>query len=222
MDTLFDNLRMRQNLLRTILLEVREKADATGLQAALRLSALVPLIRQDACEAAVARAASGTGDNGPARAGEEGPRQARPKGPAVPEQAGMDATSSGPLPPRGRSGHASPPEEWAQETVPLLREFYAHQAAVELIQAEHFDGHPILPLDVEAQMAETARTIECAVAMFNEYLKRRAEFLNAGLKPEACEGAPPIDIESIKAGVRNGRAVALADDWLRLAKEWRK
>jgi hypothetical protein len=104
------------------------------------------------------------------------------------------------------SRYATPLEEWNHELTALLKDSYAHRAAVELVRDQHFDGHPIHFLDLEAELTETARTIESAIAMANEYLKRRAEFHGAETNGGACESNPAIALESIKASASGQRA----------------
>jgi len=104
-------------------------------------------------------------------------------------------------------------KEWSHEFTMLLKDLYAHRAAVELIQGEHFDGHPILFLNWEAELTATARTIESAVATANEYLKRRAECDGAGTNGGAGESDLAIGLESIKASAGSQPAAAIAEKW---------
>jgi hypothetical protein len=82
-----------------------------------------------------------------------------------------------------------------------------------LIQEQHFDGHPILFLDLEAELTETARTNEIAVATANECLKCRAELRHAERDAAECESNPAIALESIKASANGQRAAAIAQKW---------
>jgi hypothetical protein len=110
--------------------------------------------------------------------------------------------------------YPAPLAEWNHELAALLKDFLAHRAAVELIQGRHFDGHPILLLNLEAELTETARTIESAVTTANEYLMHRAELRGAKTNVGASETNPPIALESIKATACGQRAVAIAEQWL--------
>jgi hypothetical protein len=111
-------------------------------------------------------------------------------------------------------GCPSPLAEWSHETIALLKFLFAHRAAVELVQAEHFDGHPILFMDLEMELTEATRTIESAVATANEYLKCRAKRDDAETNAGAGECPLAIALESIKAGVNGQRAAAIAEKWM--------
>ena len=107
----------------------------------------------------------------------------------------------------------TPLAEWSHEYTALLQDFYAHRTAVELVQDEHFDGHPILYPELEAELTEATRTIESAVATANEYLNRRAERDGAETNAGAGESPLAIALESIKASVNGQRAAAIAEKW---------
>jgi len=62
--------------------------------------------------------------------------------------------------------------------------------------------------DLETKLTELTRTIESAVALANEYLKRRAE-INRGTR----ETNLAIALESIKASVNGQRAANIAEKW---------
>jgi hypothetical protein len=111
-------------------------------------------------------------------------------------------------------GCPSPLAEWSHETTALLKFLFAHLAAVELVQAEHFDGHPILFMDLEMELTEATRTIESAVATANEYLKCRAKRDDAETNAGAGECPLSIALESIKASVNGQRAAAIAEKWM--------
>ncbi len=182
---------------------MQRKVESIGLQAALRLSALHALILQDAlAQTARKTAALLTATQKQREAKRE--RQAVLKELAAFTEASLGET----LPDSVRSqndldGFPSPLAEWNHELTALLKDFFAHRAAVELVQGRHFDGHPILLLDLETDLTKTARTIESAVATANEYLKRRAE----------RDGAA-IALESIKENVHGQRAAAIAERWM--------
>jgi hypothetical protein len=109
----------------------------------------------------------------------------------------------------------TPLAEWSHEYTALLQDFYAHRAAVELIQGEQFDGHLILFLDLESELTEAARTIESAVVTANDYLKHRAARAGASTNGGAAENNLAIGLESIKAGANGQRAAAIAEKWHR-------
>ena len=108
----------------------------------------------------------------------------------------------------------TPLAEWSHEYTALLQDFYAHRAAVELIQSEHFAGHSILYPELEAELTEAARTIESAVVTANDYLKHRAARGGAATNAGAGESNLLIGLESIKAGANGQRATAIAEKWL--------
>ncbi|MGA2242696.1 MAG: hypothetical protein ABSH11_11785 [Verrucomicrobiota bacterium] len=105
-------------------------------------------------------------------------------------------------------------KEWSHEFTVLLKDLYAHRAAVELIQGEHFDGHPILFLNWEAELTAAGRTIESAVTTANKYLKCRTERDGAGTNGSAGESDLAIGLESIKASASGQLAADIAEKWL--------
>jgi hypothetical protein len=106
-----------------------------------------------------------------------------------------------------------PLAEWSHEYTALLQDFYAHRAAVELIQSEHFAGHSIFYPELEAELTEAARTIESAVVTANDYLNRRAVRAGASTNGGAVEKHLAIGLESIKAGANGQQAAAIAAKW---------
>jgi hypothetical protein len=89
--------------------------------------------------------------------------------------------------------------EWQRAFTALLQDFFAHRAAVELIQGQHFDGHPILYPEWEAEWAEATRTIASALASANEHLERRADLRHAEADGGAGESNSAIALETIQA-----------------------
>lgn len=123
------------------------------------------------------------------------------------------------LPPQDQpSRYPAPLAEWNHELTALLKDFFAHRAAVQLVQHRHFDGQPILFLDLEAELNEVARTIENAVATTNEYMKCRAELRGMETDGGAGESNTAIALESIKASAAGQRAAAIAEKWLHDAR----
>ena len=114
------------------------------------------------------------------------------------------------------SGNGETPlAEWSHEYTALLQDLYAHRAAVELIQSEHFAGHPILYPELETELTEAVRTIESAVVTANDYLKHRAKRAGAGTNGGAGESNLAIGLEYIKASANGQRAAAIAEKWHR-------
>jgi hypothetical protein len=60
--------------------------------------------------------------------------------------------------------------ELRREITALLQDFYAHRAAVELIQQQEFDGHPILFLDLEAELDAMARAFHLSFCRLRNLL----------------------------------------------------
>jgi hypothetical protein len=174
-------------LMRDVNRAMQEKIERIALQVALRLSALHALILQDAFAHTATNAAAFT-------------------------EAGIGE------PPPGsvffQFAAPSPLTEWSQETTALLKDFFAHLAVVELVQAENLDGHPILYPELEAELTEATRIIESAVATARDYLNRRAGRDGAG----AGESPLAIAFETIKADAKGQQATAIAEKWMHDAK----
>jgi hypothetical protein len=172
------------------------------------------LILEDAFGRAAADVAAWIKAQHPARANSKRQRQAVLNQLAAFREAGIGETSrknASSQPPF--LGFPSPLEEWSHETASLHTDFFAHRAAVELVQGEHFDGHPILWPEVEAELLEVTRTIESTIATANEYLNRQPERDGAGSNGGAAERIVGVNLESIKAGAQGNRAAAIAGKW---------
>jgi hypothetical protein len=204
-DALWHEFHMLKLLIRRVNEAMQQKVESLGLQIALRLSALHALILQDAFAHTATHAATLLATQKQRET--KSKRQAVLKQLAAFTESGIDET-----PPDSVFFQIAPPsplEEWSNKTSALLKDFYAHRAAVELVQAQHFNGHPILFLDLEAELTEATRTIESAIATGNDYLKCRTE-MNRG----TCEDNFAIALESIKASANSQRAAAIAEKWL--------
>jgi len=118
-------------------------------------------------------------------------------------------------------------ENWIKEAVRLIRDVYAHETAVRMIQDQHFDGHPIMIPEVETGLKRAIQAIEDAAVSFNDYLKIRMTLFKAewdyeekhdgGIAtaiPGEREGSLTINLEKIKA-----EAIPFAK---LLAKGWAK
>jgi hypothetical protein len=186
-DALWREFHTLKLLMRQVNDAMQQKVETIALQVALRLSALHALILQDAFAHTATNAAVFT-------------------------EAGIGETPAGSV--FFQFAAPSPLTEWSQETAALLKDFFAHRAAVELVQAEHFDGHPILNPELEAELTEATRIIESAVATAKDYLNRRAGRDGAG----AAENNLAIALETIKAGDKSQRAAAIAAKWMHDAK----
>jgi hypothetical protein len=124
--------------------------------------------------------------------------------------AGVGETTSGSSGDRARALHVSQLEDWADVSAKLLMDTTADKAAVQTIQKNYFDNHPILFKDNEIEFEKAIRMVPEAIAAFNEYLKARAKLYNRepGQKQNKAElvnvmlfereGRLPIDIEVVE------------------------
>jgi len=122
-------------------------------------------------------------------------------------------------------------ETWVKDAIGLMKDLYRHQAAVQIVQAKQFDGHPILARDIADRLEKTIRAAEDAAMTFNEYLDVRGRLFKAEWEeeeeheggyvtaiPGEREGTLKIDPEKIKA--RPGPdAKKLAEEWIRDARD---
>ena len=194
--------------------KVEQEAWNAGTLAALRLSELHSLLVQDLHGSGAAKAAAWIEAHPPANGEDEGAWQALLTELAELGRAGAGVTTAGPP---SRVGFP-PWFEWAGETAVLLTNFYAHRAAVQRIQNDHFDGQPILLPQVEALMAQTARLIENGIAAFNAYRERRMAGVDPTGLPPGCALAGSLSMESIRADAEIGWADTLVKEWLAQAQ----
>ncbi len=138
-------------LIRDVNLAMRQKVESLGLQVALQLSAFHALMLQDGFAYTSTHAAALLATQNQRRTKKE--REAVLKQLAAFTEADIDEAPPDCLP--FQIAAPSPLEEWSQETTALLKDFYAHRAAVELVQAQHFDGHPILFMDSSSSTSQT-------------------------------------------------------------------
>ena len=209
---------------------IRADARYDGVVATLHLSMLAALLFQDSVGRTTRKAAEWIEEYKPADAAEEASRQGMLKELSVYTKADMGETfaDSMPLGPDIRLRFKSKLETWVDAQKTMIAHVYAHKHAVKIIQDKYFDGHPILYRDVEAQLADTMKTLEEGVNYLLEDLKQRAKLFKkewdedekedgiAGAIPGEREGHLTIDIEAIKAG-KDCRAYAemLADAWVK-------
>lgn len=222
-----------RNIIFQVNKNVTERLEVYGLKAALKMSTLQTLILQDAFGRTARKAALWVEEYKTADKDEEENRQIMLQELA----AYMDvsfaekAADSLPLGPGLRMRFPSPIEEWVQDIIELIVNVYSRMAAVQIIQDKYFDGHAILSRDVEAKLEETLKTIEDGAVTFNEYLKTREALFKtewdqedqedgfASAIPGEREGKLTIDLEAIKQGAKGRQVKALADLWLKQAKE---
>jgi hypothetical protein len=214
--------------------EIRTKTNVAGLKAASKLATLETIVLQDAFGRTARKAAEWVEEYKPADKDEEENRQIMLKELAAYSDVdfGEKWADSMPLMPGVRVRFPSIIEAWIADVVALAVTVFAHRAAVQLIQDQHFDGHPFLYKDVEAGMDETVKTLEAGIETFNAYLKTRAEIFKAqwdadeeendGIAtaiPGEREGRLNIDIDAIRAGAKKIQAGDIAANWVKWAKD---
>ena len=223
--------------LRNIILQVNknvtERLEVYGLKAALKMSTLQTLILQDAFGRTARKAALWVEEYKTADKDEEENRQIMLQELAAYTDVSFAerAADSLPLGPGLRMRFPSPIEEWVQDIIELIVNVYSRMAAVQIIQDKHFDGHAILDREAEAKLEETLKTIEDGAVTFNEYLKTRETLFKvewdeedqedgfASAIPGEREGRLSIDLEAIKQRAKGRQVKALADQWIKEAKE---
>jgi len=101
-------------------------------------------------------------------------------------------------------------EDWADDSANLLMETIPYKIAVQTIQKDFFESHPILYKDNEIALEIAIRTVRDSIAAFNEYLKVRSELSNresahrqpkadvANVMPFDRESSLPVDIEAVE------------------------
>jgi hypothetical protein len=101
-------------------------------------------------------------------------------------------------------------EEWADDLANLLMETTPYKTAVQTIQEDYFESHPILYKDNEIAFEKAIRAARDAIAQFNEYLKVRGKLSNreSGHEQQKAEtanamlfereGRLPIDVEAVE------------------------
>jgi hypothetical protein len=207
-------------LIRRVNEEMQRKVESICWQAAFQWSALHALILQNACGRTATRAAALLKTQKERETKRE--RQVVLKELAAFTEAGPGEPPPTRMPSEAApGGYPSPLVEWRHEFTALLKDFYAHRAAVELIQEEHFDGHPILFLDVEGALTETMRTVESAVATANEYLQSQGHPPDGPAGPDGRTGDDnlAIALDAIKAGASGQWAAAIAENWMSDTRE---
>jgi len=212
--------------------DVAKTAEVNGLKAALKLANLRQVILQDAFGRTARKAKEWVEEYKPADADEEENRQIMLKelDAYTDVYLGETWSDSLPLPGGGRLRFPSVIEEWVADVVATAAETLAHRAAVKVIQDKHFDGHPVLFLDTEANLDAVTKTLEACIADFNDYLALRAELFKTewdaeeeeedGITsaiPGEREGKLTIDIDRVRK-LAEHRAVKLAGEWVALAK----
>jgi len=213
---------------------IRETGEIAALTAALKLSKLETAILQDAFGRTARKAAEWVEEYKPADTDEEENRQVMLKELAAYTDfnLGEHWTDSMPIMPGIRIRFPSAIENLVADVVALAAKVFNLRAAVQVIQDKFFDGHPFLYLDVEAGLADTIKKLEGGIAVFNDYLKTRAELFKndweveeesseegiASAIPGEREGRLFIDLDAIRATPKRDVAL-IADQWIKLAKD---
>jgi hypothetical protein len=122
-------------------------------------------------------------------------------------------------------------QDWMQGVTSLFSDVSSQQAALQLIQDNHFDGHRVLYRDIEKELEETSSMIEQAVSAFNEYQTRRKEPSKAQWESEdqgngiksmlSGETQEPvaIDLDSVRNKTNRELTPAVVRQWIKEAKE---
>ena len=232
------SLRAEYHALKTLILlvndSVKTKGEVAGLKAALKLARLESIVLQDAFGRTASKAAEWIEEYKTADAAEEENRKGMLEELAAYSDVyyGEKWSDSMTLPGGIRVRFPSVIEDWIAAVAALAVDVYGQLFAVQIVQKEHFDGHPILYQDVEAGLAETIKTLEDGIETFNAYLKTRAELFkeewaedeaeNDGVStaiPGEREGRLAIDIDSIRASAKKYHAPQAATKWVKWAKD---
>jgi len=120
--------------------------------------------------------------------------------------------------PGGISGeHLTPMlTDWAQDAITLVSDAFALPAAIQLVQDQHFDGHPILFREWEARMMDVVNVVEDGIAAYNQYVQTRTPPV------DTKEGAQSpaslaIDLAALNATAKAG--AALAAKWFKESQD---
>jgi hypothetical protein len=199
---------------------IRSKAETVRLKTGLKLSTLHRLILQDAIGRTARKTADWTKSRKTTGAEADEERQLILKELAGYTELGLSLGPTCPL----------LIEDWIDELTMLLMDVYAHKAVVRAIQEKYFDGHPILFCDTEGKLAETIRSLEDAVSMFDEYLATRDALFNSESDPEdradaaesamfgEREGHLAIDIEGIRGRLGSFLVDHITNEWVKESK----
>jgi hypothetical protein len=117
----------------------------------------------------------------------------------------LHATSAG----LARQRYSSKLDDWANKSTMLFKETIAYKAAVQAIQEDYFESHPIMYKDIETEIEMIIQTVRELIATFNDYRKDIADLSDresnqeqqeagtANAMPFEPENGLPIDIEAI-------------------------
>jgi hypothetical protein len=117
------------------------------------------------------------------------------------------STSSASL---ARLSHFSLLDDWANDSAMILAETIAYKAAVQTIQENYFERHPILFKDFETPLEAIIQGVRDGIAIFDKYRKDLTDLSNresdqeqqkAGMAnaiPFERKSTLPIDIEAIE------------------------
>jgi hypothetical protein len=108
-----------------------------------------------------------------------------------------------------RQCYSSKLDDWANKSTMLFKETIAYKAAVQAIQEDYFESHPIMYKDIETEIEMIIQTVRELIATFNDYRKDIADLSDresnqeqqeagtANAMPFEPENGLPIDIEAI-------------------------
>jgi hypothetical protein len=129
---------------------------------------------------------------------------------------------------QARLSHSSQLDKWANDSTTLFKEIISYKAAVQIIQENYFESHPILYKDFETAFEMTINSFREAIAAFNKYCKDVADWNRVSDQEQQKAGmanAMPfepvnglsIDIEAIEKGDEM-LVKSIVEKWVRRAE----
>jgi hypothetical protein len=130
---------------------------------------------------------------------------------------------------QARLCHSSLLDYWANHSTTLFKETISYKAAVQIIQEDYFESHPILYKDFETAFEMTIQSFREAIAAFNKYSKDNADWANqasdqerqkagmANAMPFKPQNGLQIDIEAIEKGDEK-LVQSIVEKWVRRAE----
>jgi len=205
-----------KELINTVNKAVQIQGEIVSLKAALKLARLETIVLREAFGRTARNAVELVQQHITAYAEEEERRQGVIEELAAYSYANIEGkgTDSDPFPAVFPLHFPSPIERWVDEVVALVAGVWAQRAAIQAVQDQYFDGHPILFVDVEDGLNETIKTLEDCIAIFNAYLKTRVEFFKG--EPE---GRLAIDVDAVRAAAVKLHTKRVAAAWIKHAKQ---
>ena len=204
--------------------DVGRTATVDGLKATLNLSRLEIMVRQDAFGRTARKAAEWVQEYKTADADDEENRQIMLKELAAYTDFNLGEKwgDSIPLPGDIRVRFPSALEEWIERVTALAVEVYGYRDAVQVIQKDHFDGHPVLYLGIEAELSNVIKRMEEGIEAFNDYLKTRAELFAPDWDAEEEHEGGATAIPGEREGKLNINPIAVKTNAAKIVADWIK